>query len=196
MKLISRLIILLTPFILLNAAYCVDIKNNSSYQFDLRGDDGDIITDRFSIYKETENPGPKISGFIEGQWNLDNDNWEKVLAGGQIETNLFKYFYLGQSIHFISGDVLDYLGFDAENSSIETTLKIGVGFPLAWKTRLDFRNEYSYNLEKCEASLNEMILDISYPLNENTSIAAGGKHTDRINGFDTDYLTLSIALDF
>lgn len=180
----------------ISPAYCIDVKDRNEYLWDTRHNDGDIYLNRVSIYKNLKPFDVQISGFGETQWNFDKGNWEKISAGVQLEKYFLKYIYFEESVQFIAGQILDYMSFSSGNQSLEATTKVGFLFPLSKKISLKIWNEYSYNLEKGEAGLNELIVETHYKPNKVLEIAVGWRHTDRIHNFDTDYVTSSIALNF
>ena len=86
--------------------------------------------------------------------------------------------------------------FDPGNMSMEATTKLGFIFPLSKKLSFRIWNEYSYNLEKGSAGLNELLIEIPYQINNNLDFRIGWRHTDRIHAFDSDYATTSFTLHF
>ncbi|PIP68276.1 MAG: hypothetical protein CO035_07685 [Candidatus Omnitrophica bacterium CG_4_9_14_0_2_um_filter_42_8] len=196
MKLLSGIIIILAQFIFLNPAYSVDIKDKSSFLLDIRNKDNSIYLNRLSVSKNISKYDIKTSIFGEFQWHFGTSKWDKITSGIEAKKYLLKYFYCGESVHFISGQMLDYMTFDPGNMSVEATTKLGLNFPLTKKLSFKIRNEYSYNLEKGAAGLNEVFIDIPYEFNENLDFAIGWRHTDRIHAFDSDYATTSIILHF
>lgn len=190
-SLISTLLILI-----ISPAYCSNIKDKNEYLWDTRGDDGDIYLNRFSIYKNLKPFDIEISGFGEIQWNFNTTKEEKIIAGVQVEKYLFKYVYLGESLQFIAGQILDYMSYRSENESIETTTKLGFLFPISKKLSFRIWDEYSYNLEKGTSGLNELLIETCYKVNKNLDIGIGWRHSDRIHNFDTDYCSTSFTLKF
>lgn len=196
MKLLPVVIILLAHFIFLNPAYGADIKDKSSFLLDIRNRDNSICLNRFSVSKNISRYDMKISLFGEGQWHLGTSKWDKITSGVEAEKYLLKYLYCGESIHFISGQLLDYMTFDPGNMSVEATTKLGFNFPLTKKLSFKVWNEYSYNLEKGSAGLNEVLVEIPYEVNKTLNLEIGWRHTDRIHAFDSDYATTSLILHF
>jgi len=190
------LLISLQLIFIINPAYCIDIKDKIEYLWDIRHDDGDIYLNKFCVYGYLKSLDVRISGFEESQWNSDRGYWEKITAGAQVEKYFFKYAYLGESVQFIAGQILDYMAFSPGNMSIEATTKTGFLFPLSKKFSLRVLNEYSYNLEKGTAGLNELLVEACYNLNKDLGVGVGWRHSDRIHDFDTDYVSSSIALHF
>ena len=163
---------------------------------DTRGDDGDIARNLISLTKKIESPELELSLFLESQWNLDTDDWEKLLFGGEIGKTLWEYLYVAQSVQFVSGQMLDYVGFEVDNKSFDTTTKIGVYIPFFESFAFKAFEEYSFNLEELEGEYNEIGAEIVYKAKEPFSIFLGWRHTDRIHNFDTDYATLGFSLHF
>lgn len=190
------LLITLQLILIISPAYCINIKDRNEHLWDLRGADGNIYLNRFSIYKNLEPFDIEISGFGEIQWNFDISKEEKITSGVQVEKYLFKYVYLGESLQFIAGQILDYMSYRSENQSVETTTKLGFLFPLSKKISLRIWDEYSYNLEKGAAGLNELMVETYYKVNKNLDIGIGWRHADRIHNFDTDYCSTSFTLKF
>lgn len=195
MKLLSGLILFI-PLIFLNPAHSADIKEKNSFLLDIRNKDNSIYLNRFSISKNIPECDIKISLFGELQWHFGTSSWEKITSGVEAKKPFLKYFYFGESVHLISGQTLDYMTFDPGNVSVEAVTKLGCIFPLS--KRLSFRiwNEYSYNLEKGAAGLNELLIEIPYEVNKNLALGIGWRHTDRIHAFDSDYATTSLTLHF
>lgn len=91
--------------------------------------------------------------------------------------------------------------FGPGNNSFETTTKISAVFPVfkkPLKEKLSMRlwEEYSYNIEKSAAGLNEIGIEFGYDLKKDITLGFGWAHTDRIHNFDTDYCSTSLALKF
>ena len=199
MKLLSGIILLSLQLIFLNPAYSFDIKDRNELLKDVRSDDGNIYLNRISIYK---NIGSfDIACFGEAQRNLKTNVWEKLTAGCEAEKCFFKYLYAGESIQYISGEILDFMTFSPGNASMETTTKLSAIFPvfkksLKEKLFMRFWEEYSYNLEKGAAGLNEVGIEFNYNLKKAISLGFGWRHTDRIHNFDTDYCSSSFTLKF
>ena len=196
MKLLSGIIILLAQFIFLNPAYSVDLKDKNSFLLDIRNKDNSIYLNRFSVSKNISKYDIKTSLFGEFQWHFGTSKWEKITSGVEAKKYILKYLYCGESAHFISGQILDYMTFDPGNMSVEATTKLGFTYPISKKLSFKIWNEYSYNLEKGFAGLNEVFVEIPYEINKNLDFAIGWRHTDRIHAFDSDYATTSLALHF
>ena len=197
MKLLSYIILLSIQLIFLNSAYSLDIKDRNEFLKDVRSNDGNIYLNRVSIYKNLDSF--YIACFGETQRNLKTNVWEKVTTGFEAEKCFFKYLYAGQSIQYISGEMLDFMTFSPGNQSIETTTKLSAIFPIfknSMKEKLSMRfwEEYSYNIEKGAAGLNEVGIEFNYNLKKEISLGFGWRHTDRIHNFDTDYCSTSITL--
>jgi hypothetical protein len=201
MKLLAGLIILSMQLIFLNPACALDVKYRNEFLKDVRSDDGNIYLNRISLYKDIEPLNMEISGFCEAQWNIKMQAWEKNTAGFEAKKCLFEYFYFGESLQFISGKMLDYMVFSPGKQSVETVTKLELIFPVLEKTlkkKLTLRSfeEYSYNLEKGSAGLNEVGIEFDYALKKEISVGFGWRHTDRIHNFDTDYCSSSFTLKF
>jgi hypothetical protein len=196
MKSLTGLIVLSIQLIFLNPAYSIDIENKTALLADIRNKNNSIQLDRFSISKDIPEYAIKASLFGEAEWNFGTSKWEKITSGVEIDKQFLKYLYCGESVHFISGQILDYMTFSPGNMSIEAVTKLGFTFPLT--KRLLFRawNEYSYNLEKGAAGLNEVYVEMPYKINKNLDIGIGWRHTDRIHAFDSDYAVSYFALHF
>jgi len=196
MRLLSGLIILFIPLILLNSAYGVDIKDKNSFLLDIRNKDNSIYLNRFSVSKNIPAYDIKASVFGEVQWHFGTSDWEKITSGVEAEKLFLKYIYCGESIHFISGQMLDYMTFQPGDMSAEATTKLGFIFPLSKKILFKVWNEYSYNLEKGAAGLNEVHIEIPYQITKNLGLGIGWQHTDRIHAFDSDYAASFFTLHF
>lgn len=196
MKLLSGIIILLAQFIFLNPAYSTDIKDKNSFLLDIRNKDNSICLNRFSVSKNIFKYDIETSLFGELQWHLGTSKWEKITSGAETKKYVLKYLYCAESVQFISGQILDYMTFDPGNISVEATTKIGFTYPLSKKLSFRIWNEYSYNLEKGAAGLNEVFVEIPYEVNKSLDLAIGWRHTDRIHAFDSDYAISSLVLHF
>ena len=198
MKIITNLIqiILTIQIIFVSSAYGLDITDRNEYLYDVRDDDGNIYRNRLSIHKKLDAQDIDISGFGETQWNFKSNDWEKLMLGAEVKKKLFRYFYVGQSFQFISGQILDYMTFGADSRSIDTTTKIIFKYPMLKHLDLKLFEEYSINLEEGRDECNEIGAEIIYNLKDSCSLGVGWRHTDRIHNFDTDYVTSSIKLRF
>ena len=199
MKIISRLLLAVTfatTLLLPNPVLSLEIKDKNKYLIDTRGDDGDLYLNRLSINKKLDSSAIEISAFGEAQWNFDTTQWEKLLLGAEVSTTLYKYLYIGQSFQFISGQMLDYMAFSVDNTSIDATTKIGLKLPFAKHFSFQIFEEYSLNLEEGRGGYAETIAEIFYQPKDLYSIGIGWHHTDRIHNFDTDYVSSSMTLHF
>jgi len=199
MKLLSGITLLFIQLIFLNPAYSLDIKDRDDFLKDVRSDDGNIYLNRLSLYKNIDSFD--VACFGEAQWNLKTKVWEKITAGLEAEKCFLKYLYLGQSAQYISGEILDFMTFSPGDMSTETTTKLSAIFPIfknSMKEKLSMRfwEEYSYNLERGAAGLNEIGIEFNYNLKKEISLGFGWRHTDRIHNFDTDYCSTSLTLKF
>lgn len=199
MKIMPGLFLALTftiTLLLPSPVFSIEIKDKNKYLIDTRGDDGDLYLNRISINKKFDSSAIEISAFGETQWNFDTTQWEKLLLGVEVSTTLYKYFYIGQSLQFISGQMLDYMTFSVDKTSIDTTTKLGLKFPLAEHFSFQIFEEYSLNLEEGRGGYTETIAEIFYQPKDLYSIGIGWHHTDRIHNFDTDYISSSVTLHF
>lgn len=196
MKLLSGILLLSIQLIFLNPAYSADIKEKNGFLLDIRNKDNSIYLNRFSASKNISRYDIKTSLFEELQWHSGTSKWEKITSGVEAEKYFLKYAYCGESVHFISGQILNYMTFDPGNMSMEATTKLGFIFPLSKKLSFRIWNEYSYNLEKGSAGLNEVLIEIPCQINNNLDFGIGWRHTDRIHAFDSDYATTSFTLHF
>ena len=198
MRPISKLLLILLFFqlILIGNVYALELKEKLEYLIDTRGDDGDLITNRISIHKKLEAPDIDISLFNDVQWNFDTSDWEKILFGVEASKPLGEYFFIGQSLQSISGQILDYMAFDADSYSFDTTTTIGITLPFLTHYSLRVWEEYSVNLEHGRDEYTETLAKINYAPKDSYSLGLGWRHTDRIHNLDTDYVSLSIQVDF
>ena len=137
-----------------------------------------------------------ISAFGDVQWNFNTTDWEKILFGIELGKLFTDYLYIGQSIQSISGQILDHLVFDADSYSFDTTSKISITLPFLDKYSFRIAEEYSVNLEHGRDEYCETIAEVSYQVKDSYSFGLGWRHTDRIHNLDTDYVSLSMELDF
>ena len=177
-------------------AFAFDLKEKNEYLIDVRGDDGDIYLNRFSLHKKFDPVGLEMSAFGETQWNFDINDWEKLLLGAETGKFFFGRLYIGQSAQFISGQIMDHMTFESDNPSFDTTTKIGLTFPVIRYFSVNISEEYSFNLEEGEGEYAEILADLNYSAVDSYSIGIGWHHTDRIHSFDSDYVSISFALNF
>lgn len=177
-------------------ALAFDIKEKNEYLIDVRGDDGDIYLNRFSLHKKIDSMGMEMSAFGETQWNFDLNDWEKLLLGAETGKFFFGHFYIGQSAQFISGQIMDHMSFESDSHSFDSTTKIGFKVPIMKYFSLNISEEYSFNIEEGEGEYVEILADLNYTAQDLYSIGIGWRHTDRIHSFDSDYLSFSFALNF
>ena len=196
MKLLYGIILLSIQLIFLSPAYSADIKNKSSFLLDIRNKDNSICLNRFSASKDISRYDINTSLFGELQWHLGTSRWEKITSGIEAKKYFLKYLYCAESVHFIYGQILDYMTFNPGRMSMEAVTKLGFEFPLSKKLSFRICNEYSYNLEKGTAGLNEVLVEIPYQVTKNLDFGIGWRHTDRIHAFDSDYATSSLTLHF
>lgn len=196
MKLLSGIILLLIYLFFSGASYGAEIKDKNSFLLDIRNKDNSIYLNRFSVSKNIAGCNIKTSLFGEFQWHFGTSKWEKITSGLEAEKCFLRYIYCGESINFISGQILDYMTFDPGNMSVETITKLSFVFPVSKKLSFIIRNEYSYNIEKGSAGLNELFIEIPYQVNKNLDFEIGWRHTDRIHAFDSDYAVSSLTLHF
>ncbi|MFC1509502.1 hypothetical protein ACFL60_07455 [Candidatus Omnitrophota bacterium] len=193
---LSIFLILICCIIPINLSSAVEIKDKFVYLLDTRGDDGDICLNRLSINKKLASCNVELSAFGETQWNFDVSDWEKLLLGIEGSTTIWRYLNIGQSLQFISGEILDHMSFDAGVRSYNATTKIGVKIPFMDKFLFHAFEEYSVNLEELRDELNEVGIEIIYKPKKWISFGSGWHHTDRIHNFDTDYISSSLTLHF
>ncbi len=194
MKILSIFIFIQLVFI--NPIFALELNTRDEYLFDTRDDDGDIYRNCISIDKKIESPELEISAFLDSQWNLETDKWEKILLGVKAEKSLWEYLYIGQSIQLISGEMLDYMSFEVGNKSFDTTTKIGLRVPFWDHFSFNAFEEYSINLEKLRGEYCELIAGVIYTPKKWLSISLGWRHTDRIHALDTDYATIGALFHF
>ena len=193
---LTIIILILTQLIFIDRIYASEIRDRNEYLVDVRGDDGDIYLNRLSLHKKMDSSDIEISGFLEGQWNFEIDEWEKVMLGVEAGAYLWQYLYIGQSVQSISGHMLDYMAFDANNNSIDTTTKIRLDLALLKDLSLHIFEEYSINIEEGRDEYCETGAEVSYSPKDSYSIGIGWRHTDRIHNLDTDYVSSSLTLRF
>ena len=189
-------ILIFAQLISIHCIYASEIRDRNEYLVDVRDDDGDLYLNRLSLHKKLDSRNMEISGFIEAQWNFETDEWEKLMLGIEIGTYIWQYLYIGQSLQSISGEMLNYMAFDANSNSIDTTTKISLELPLIKDFALRIFEEYSINLEKGRDEYCELGSEVSYSPKDSYSISIGWRHTDRIHNFDTDYVSTSLTLRF
>ncbi|MDP8230682.1 MAG: hypothetical protein P9L93_06220 [Candidatus Gorgyraea atricola] len=190
------ILVLLMLVLFANPGFSVEVESRTDYLVDVRRDDGDIAMERLSIHKKLDSSDTELSFFGEAQWNMETDEWEKLLSGLEIGKSFSDYFYVGQSFQFISGEMLDYLVFDADSYSFDTTTKVGLEVPFLEVFSLRLFEEYSINLEKGRDEYCESIAEILYAPVDLFSVGIGWRHTDRIHALDTDYVSTSLTLRF
>lgn len=177
-------------------AYCWVAKDRNEYLFDARGDDGDLLLNRLSIHDQIKRHELEVSFFAEAQWNIETSEWEKIISGGEIGKYLRKWLYIGQSIQFISGEMLDYMGFDVDANSIDSTTTFALDISLAKDLSIYMFQQYTTNLEKGVGEYSETGIELNYDIKDSCSVGFGWRHTDRIHNLDTDYVSSSVTLNF
>lgn len=196
-KFLALLLFLLSiNFTFINPAHCWSVKDKSEYLFDARGDDGDLILNRLSLHNKLESYNLEITAFGEAQWNIETTEWEKITTGAEIGRTFWQWLYIGQSIQFISGEMLDFMVFDTDNNSIDSNTRIAIKFPLVKNLSFSMFEEYATNLEKGRGEYCETGVELSYNLNKGCLLGFGWRHTDRIHNLDTDYVSTSLTLSF
>lgn len=195
-KNMKSILVLLMLALFVNPGFAVEVENRVEYLVDVRNDDGDIALERLSVHKKLDSSDIELSFFGEAQWNMETDEWEKLLSGLEIGKSFSDYFYVGQSIQLISGEMLDYLVFDVNGQSFDTTTKIGLEVPFLETFSFRLFEEYSINLEKGRDEYCETIAEIQYAPVDLFSVGIGWRHTDRIHALDTDYVSTSLTLRF
>ena len=96
------LLSILAGFIFADPSYCWRLKDRNEYLFDTRGEDGDIILNRFSIHNKIKTCELEIAAFSEAQWNVETSEWEKITAGVEIGRTFWQWLYIGQSVQSLS----------------------------------------------------------------------------------------------
>jgi len=195
-KNMKMFLVLLILVLFADPGFAVDVENRVEYLVDIRRDDGDIALERLSISKKFESTDARISVFGEAQWNIETDEWEKILAGLEAGISFWKYFYIGQSVQIISGKMLDYMVFDADNYPFDTTTKIGLELPFLDVFSFYISEEHSIHIEKGRGEYCETIAEVLYAPVDLFSVGIGWRHTDRIHALDTDYVSTSLTLRF
>ncbi len=198
MKSISKLlsILIFIGFFFVNPAYSLELDYKNEYLVDIRADDGDICLNRLSFHKKLDYHDIELSYFLEGQWNLEINDWEKVMFGIEFGKTFLKYLYIGQTLQVTSGQILDYMAFDTNSKTIDATTKMALRFPLSEKLSLYIFEEYVLNPIKGRDEYSEVGTELNYRPKESFSFGIGWRHTDRIHALDTDYITSSFTLHF
>jgi len=198
MKIILKLLLIsiLIQAFFVKFSCAAEIKYKNEYLIDIRSDDGDICLNRISVHKKLGPSDVELSFFGEAQWNLEIDDWEKLMLGAEFGKTLWRYLYIGQTIQVTSGQILDYMAFDVDSYTIDATTKIALRFPLLKKLSFNIFEEYVLNPIKGRDEYCEAGLELSYRPKESFSIGIGWRHTDRIHALDTDYVSSSFTLHF
>lgn len=198
MKITLKILLILISIHLtfINFALALELNTRDEYLLDIRGDDGDIYRSHITLNKKIESPDVEISAFLDSQWNLETDKWEKVLLGVEIRKYLWQYLYVGQTLQLISGEMLDYMSFEVDNKSFDTTAKIGLKIPFLKYFSFNAFEEYSINLEHGRDEYNEVGIEVVYTPRKLFSISLGWRHTDRVHNLDTDYASTALSFHF
>ncbi len=173
-----------------------EIRDKTSYLFDVRGDDGDILLNHFCLHKNIESIKTGLFAFSELQWSFETSDWEKITMGIGAEKTLWNYLYASQTIQLISGQILDHIDLKTDNISYDATSRIGLYVTLPKNFALDIFEEYSYNIEEGKEEYCESVAELIYNFKESCSLIVGWRHIDRVHRFDTDYITSSVSLKF
>lgn len=198
MKITLKILLILISIHLtfINSVFALELNTRDEYLLDIRGDDGDIYRSYITLNKKIESPDVEISAFLDSQWNLETDKWEKVLLGVEVRKSLWQYLYVGQTLQLISGEMLDYMSFEVDNKSFDTTTKIGLKIPFLKYFSFNAFEEYSMNLEHGRDEYNEVGIEVVYTPRKLFSISLGWRHTDRIHNLDTDYASTALSFHF
>ena len=198
MKITLKILLILISIHLtfINSVFALELNTRDEYLLDIRDDDGDIYRSYITLNKKIESPDVEISAFLDSQWNLETDKWEKVLLGVEVRKSLWQYLYVGQTLQLISGEMLDYMSFKVDNKSFDTTAKIGLKIPFLKYFSFNAFEEYSINLEHGRDEYNEVGIEVVYTPRKLFSISLGWRHTDRIHNFDTDYASTALSFHF
>lgn len=198
MKITLKILLILISIHLtfINFALALELNTRDEYLLDIRGDDGDIYRSHITLNKKIESPDVEISAFLDSQWNLETDKWEKVLLGVEIRKYLWQYLYVGQTLQLISGEMLDYMSFEVDNKSFDSTAKIGLRIPFLKYFSFNAFEEYSINLEHGRDEYNEVGIEVVYTPRKLFSISLGWRHTDRVHNLDTDYASTALSFHF
>lgn len=189
-------ILLLAQLSFAKPIFALEANVRDEYLLDIRDDDGDICRSYITLNKKIEPNELEISLFLDLQWNLGIDKWEKILFGVKAKKYLWKYLYAAQSIQFISGEILDYAAFDVGAKSYDTTTKIGFAIPFLEYFSFNAFEEYSINLEEARGEYCESVAEIIYRPKKWLSVSTGWRHTDRIHNLDTDYASAALSFHF
>ncbi len=198
MKITLKILLLLISIHLtfINSILALELNTRDEYLLDIRNDDGDIYRSYITLNKKIESPAVEISAFLDSQWNLKTDKWEKVLLGVEVRKYLWQYLYVGQTLQLISGEMLDYMSFEVGNKSFDTTAKIGLKIPFLKYFSFNAFEEYSINLEHGRDEYNEVGVEVVYTPRKLFSISLGWRHTDRVHTLDTDYASTALSFHF
>ena len=198
MKITLKILLILISIHLtfINSVFALELNTRDEYLLDIRDDDGDIYRSYITLNKKIESPDIEISAFLDSQWNLETDKWEKVLLGVEIRKSIWQYLYVGQTLQLISGEMLDYMSFEVDNKSFDTTAKIGLKIPFLKYFSFNAFEEYSINLEEFRDEYNEVGIEVVYTPRKLFSISLGWRHTDRVHNLDTDYASTALSFHF
>ena len=133
--------------------------------------------------------------FVEGRLNLDNGDWSRVEAGGELGIRPFSWAYLGNGLH--------HARLDPGDDRVEWEVRTVFTFPLPWweirSEKLSFYalNEWTFNIDDGEGDRNEVGAGIRIPLPwKPFSASLGWRHVDLIHRPDLDQFEGSLRADF
>ena len=195
-KLVVLSLLLISQFAFPETILALQLNTRDEYLVDVRRDDGDIYRSYITVDKKFKSHDTEASLFLDTQWNVKTDKWEKILFGVAATKSFWEYLYIGQSIQLISGQMLDHMSFEIGNKSLDTTTKMGMRVPFLHYFTFCAFEEYSINLENLREEYNDVGAEIIYRPKEWLSFLTGWRHTDRIHGFDTDYATCGLSFSF
>jgi len=136
----------------------------------------------------------RLVPFLEARRDLDNSVWSRVELGGEVGFNPFKWFYLGQGLH--------YAWLDPDDNDPEWELRMLLLAPLPWTVRekqveVYLVSEYTYNLGEGKGTRNEVGVGVRVPLPwERLSTTLGWRHVDLIHADDMDQFEGTLVARF
>ncbi|MDP8260466.1 MAG: hypothetical protein P9L96_05700 [Candidatus Gygaella obscura] len=180
-------------------------KIDTGYRYDLRHPDKDIyfVSLQASLEYEDlfEDLDVIIRPFVNFNWNQDRNIWEHKELAVALDVPLTDWFTLTQDVRasWYKEDMRNY-GIIEKEYFTESATTILLKHVLLDNTKLKlegfFANTYLFNLDKGEATRNELCVGFIFPVNEHFKSQIDWRHIDRIHYYDSDTLEALITWEF
>ncbi len=180
-------------------------KIDSGYSYDFRHPDKDFyfVSGEARFKKEDVFEGIDIiiKPFVNFNWNQDRNIWERKELAVAVDVPLTSWFTLTQDLRatWYKEDMRDYGSIEKEyftESATTLMFKKVLLDNLDFKLEGFFSNVYLFNLDKQEATRNELCVGLVLPVNEHFKSQIDWRHIDRIHYYDSDTLEAILTWEF